>query len=222
MTIAALRAIQDGEFPEVRRLPAPRLNRTPRKEEQVDTQTAVAVSMYKHGETVAAITQATGLTQDQIGAAVTATGVPFVADRYTIRATGPELPPPAKTAAPSTAEALIAWGMGHGSPRVQRLADQARAALADLQQAQRKEAAVTGAEELVRRAEQQLADAKAALRTAKGSSAPATAGTTSDRPTTEECAAIRAWARENGVEVGAVGTPARRVIDAYRAARAAA
>ncbi|MFF2954305.1 histone-like nucleoid-structuring protein Lsr2 [Kitasatospora sp. NPDC057965] len=180
----------------------------------MDAQTAVAVSMYKNGEKVPVITEATGLTEHQIAAAVTAAHIPFVADRNAAPA------PPIDTAA-----TLIAWGTDHSSPRLQRLAGQARAALADLQQAQRREQAVTAAEEEVRAAEQQLAAARQALRDAKGPGPKPTADEEASpigRPDRDETARIRAWARDNGHQVAPVGLVPRAVVDAYRATQPAA
>ncbi|OKI22231.1 histone-like nucleoid-structuring protein Lsr2 [Streptomyces sp. CB03911] len=208
MTVAALQALIDSEIPGIRRLPAPRLTSiTSRGGSNVDASTAVAVSMYRGGETVAAITEATGLTPDRIGAAVTAAGALFVADP------APTAPAPPQEQA---AEALIAWGMQHPASRMQRLADQARTALADLQQAQRKEREVTAAEEQLQQAKQLLAAAEEALRTAKGARPPAAASDA--RPDRDEAALIRAWAREHGEQVGSVGVIPRRLVDAYRAA----
>ncbi|MFI2612074.1 histone-like nucleoid-structuring protein Lsr2 [Kitasatospora sp. NPDC018619] len=170
----------------------------------MDTQTAVAVSMYKAGDTVAAIIEATGLTQEQIGAAVTASHIPFVADRTTA---GPP---------PGPAAALISWGMAHPNARMQRLADQARSALADLQQAQRRATVVAAAEERVRQAEQQLAAARQALRNVKGRPAGPAAG----RPDRAELAEIRAWAAAHGHQVAPVGLVPRAVVTAYREANA--
>ncbi len=169
----------------------------------MNTQQAVAVSMYKAGETVAAIITATGLDQDEIADAVRAAGHHFFAE-----------PQDGSPAAPArnTPQGLIAWGMQHPSQRMQRLADQARTALADLQQARRREAVVTAAEERVRDAKQALADAQNALRTAKGTvAAPG-------RPDRAEAAAIRAWAPGHGHHVGTAGMIPRAVVDAYRAA----
>ncbi|MFD0404988.1 histone-like nucleoid-structuring protein Lsr2 [Kitasatospora sp. NPDC127116] len=171
----------------------------------MDTETAVAVSMYKAGETVAAIIEATGLNQDEIGAAVTKNGNVFFA----------ETPQPEQAAAPAAA-ALITWGMGHANARIQRLADQARAALADLQQARRREQVVSAAEEGVRQAEQLLANARRALRDAKGRPAEATH---SGRPDRAELAEIRTWAAAHGHQVAPVGLIPRAVVDAYRTAQ---
>jgi hypothetical protein len=207
MTIAALRALIDAEIPGIRRLPAPRLNRTPTTDRggpTVDTETAVAVSMYKNGATVAAITDATGLTQNQLAEAVTATGTVF---------TTREQP----TAGP--VGSLIAWGMQHPSSRMQRLAEQARTALTGLQHAQRTEAVVQAAEDRVQQAKQQLADAEQALRAAKGTNAPARSSEASKpRPDRAEYGRIRTWARKNGHQVGIAGVIPRQVVDAYRAA----
>ncbi|MFI9304814.1 histone-like nucleoid-structuring protein Lsr2 [Kitasatospora aureofaciens] len=169
----------------------------------MNAETAVAVSMYKAGETVAAIIEATGLTQDEIGAAVTRAGNVFFAETVQQGSSAP------------AAAALITWGMEHSNARIQRLADQARTALADLQQARRREQVVTAAEERVRQAEQQLAEARQALRNAKGRPAE----TTELRPDKAELAEIRAWAAEHGHQVAPVGLVPRAVVDAYRAAQ---
>lgn len=120
---------------------------------------------------------------------------------------------------PSTAEALIAWGAAHPITRIQGLAAKARAALADLRQASEREGKVAAAEARIARIKAQLVNAEQDLRAAKGATAakaadPAKVGPVEDYP------AIRAWAREHGVDVGAVGRPARAVIDDYHAARA--
>lgn len=167
----------------------------------MDTATAVAVSMYKTGETVAAIVEATGLTQDEIGAAVTSTGTPFVADRGQ---------PPA---APGLAAAeLITWGMQQSAGRMQRLAETARIALADLQHAKRQAEVVAAAEEQVRTAKERLAAAEQALRTAKSGGGAPSSSTTSDPA---ENKLIRAWARERGHHVAVGGIIPRHIVSAY-------
>lgn len=169
----------------------------------MDSAATHAVAMYKAGDPIANITADTGLTEHQIAAAVTRSGTPFITEKT------------ANTAKPSASDSLIAWGMQHANTRMQRLAEQARTALADLQQAQRKEAVVTAAEERLAEARQQLADAEQALRTAKGSASPASS---SNRPDKAEAALVRAWARDNGHQVGTAGVVPRHLVDAYRAA----
>lgn len=134
---------------------------------------------------------------------------------------GPHLVPQTTTAADpaATAEALIAWGAAHTSSRVQALAGKASGALADLRQAYERDSKVTAAEARVARLKAQLANAERDLRAAKGT-APAKAASPSKAQPAEDYRAIREWARENGVAVGAVGIPARSVIDAYHAAHA--
>jgi hypothetical protein len=124
----------------------------------------------------------------------------------------------------SVAEMLMAWGMQHDSSRMQRLAGQARAALAELQQAKRREAAVSDAEARVQRARQQLAAAEKALKAAKGgtpASTPAAKAVAADDASKEERAEIRAWARAQGMEVADQGRIPRDVTAAYRAAHPA-
>lgn len=194
MTIAALNRLLD------RTDPRPSPPQLPAGGSTVDTATAVAVSMYKTGEPVAAIIEATGLTQDQVGAAVTSAGTPFVADRGQ---------PPA-TPGLAAAE-LITWGMRQPAGRMQRLAETARVALADLQHAKRQAEVVAAAEAQVRAAKERLATAEQALRTAKsGSSAPSSS--TSDPA---ENKLIRAWARERGHHVAVGGIIPRHIVNAY-------
>lgn len=168
----------------------------------MDTATAVAVSMYKDGSNVADIIEATGLTQDQIGAAVTRTGTVFHADAVPLR---PAL----------VASELISWGMEHPAARMRKLAETARAALADLQQAKRLAEVVAAAEAKVTAARERLEAAEKVLRAAKSG-----AGTTTSagRDTTEN-RLIRAWARERGHHVAGGGIIPRAIVDAYRAAQ---
>lgn len=120
-------------------------------------------------------------------------------------------------APPSSTEALIRWGAAHSSSRMQALAGKARSALADLRQAAERETKVADAEARVKRLKAQLDNAQKDLASAKGTTAPR-----ATEQAAEDYAAIRAWARESGIEVGAVGRPKREVIDAYHAAQHAA
>lgn len=133
----------------------------------------------------------------------------------------PQLVAPAGPAAepPSTADALIAWGAAHPTTRVQGLAAKARAVLNDLRQASEREGKVAAAEDRIARIKAQLANAEQDLRAAKGTAAAKAAAPVQVGPA-EDYAAIRAWAREHGVDVGKVGRPARAVIEAYHAAHA--
>lgn len=126
---------------------------------------------------------------------------------------------PAPAATPTTNDELIAWGAAHASARVQALAARARAALNELAQLAARDEAVAKAEARVQRLKAQLANAEQDLRAVKNGTAkpqpPAAASNTG-----RDYAAVRAWARENGFEVGAVGIPKRAVLDAYDAAHA--
>jgi len=122
-------------------------------------------------------------------------------------------PTPPTSAIPATAEALIEWGASQDSSRLQALAGKARGALADLRQAAERETRVAEAEARIERLEAQLQNARQDLAAAKGSKPKAPA---------EDYAAIRAWAKERGLVVAAVGRPAQTVIDAYHAAQKAA
>ncbi|MGW5352233.1 WhiB family transcriptional regulator [Streptomyces sp. NPDC004031] len=131
-------------------------------------------------------------------------------------------PTPPASGLPDTVEALIAWGAAHNSTRVQSLAGKARSALADLRQAAEREARVSDAEARVKRLKAQLANAERDLVAAK-STKPKPGSTTTLTPGgAEDYAAIRAWARENGIRVPERGIPKREIRDAYYAANPAA
>jgi hypothetical protein len=152
---------------------------------------------YRTGDTAPIAVEAVGLTQDQLAANDTAPG--------------------------PTAAGLIAWGMQHPGARMQRLAEQARTALADLQQAQRREAVVTAAEDRVREVKDLLAAAEQALRTAKGTTASDRASAPAPRADRRaESTRIRAWARAHGYQVGTAGLISREITDAYHAAHSSA
>lgn len=123
-------------------------------------------------------------------------------------------PDPVSDSMPTTSDELIAWGATHKSSRLQAMAGKACGALADLRQAAEREAKVAAAEARIERLRAQLANAEQDLAAAKGK--PKTA----QPQDAEDYTAIRAWAKENGIEVGAVGRPKRTVIDAYHAAQA--
>jgi hypothetical protein len=135
---------------------------------------------------------------------------------------GPQLVPPAAPAPdPSaSAEALIAWGTAHASSRVQSLAGKTRGALADLRQAYERESKVAAAEARVARLKAHLENAQRDLAAARGGKAkPAGAA---PAPRSEDYPAIRAWAREQGIEVPVRGIPKREIREAYYAAQRAA
>lgn len=118
---------------------------------------------------------------------------------------------------PLTDETLLVWGANHTSTRYQALAARATSALTDLRKAYVQDAKVSAAEARIERLEAQLANAKADLAAAKGK--PAKPATTTAAPV--DYAAVRAWGREHGYEVGTVGRPKRALVDAYLAAQAA-
>jgi hypothetical protein len=156
---------------------------------------------------------------DNALAAAETEGEPAMPDIAPAPRPGPQLVPPASpaTAQPVTHEALIAWGNAHATSRVQSLAGKATGALADLRQAYERDGKVSAAEARVARLKAQLDNAQrdlAAVKSGKAKPASTSAQAKEDYP------AIRAWAREHGVDVGSVGIPARSVIDAYRAAHA--
>ncbi|GAA1977185.1 Lsr2 family DNA-binding protein [Kitasatospora viridis] len=169
----------------------------------MDAETAVAVSLYKNGATVADIAEVTGLTQHELAAAVTGTGAPFAVRTPTNDPSG----------------MLITWGQQHGTKGMQRLAETARNALAGLQEAHRNEAVVEAARARVRAAREQLATAEQALRTAQGTAPKksAAAAPAVPRPDRAEGALIREWARARGHQVGSAGAIAQDLIVAYRA-----
>lgn len=187
---------------------------------------ATALSMYYADKTQAEITEATGLSEDEVTALVNAQERQLDADEATTT-------PPAATVAHADAlvKELLAWAGSHPLAGIRSRAERIAADLAELSERRDSEAAQREAEELVakakaelERAQERLRAAKAGTRTTSPSAAsaptPIRNGTGSGY-SKEELAAIRSWARQNGYKVSSVGVVSKRVREAFAAAHRA-
>lgn len=198
--------------------------------------TAVAASMLKDGDSPEHVRTTLGLSEDELADALQHVDLPVAApaadtdsaDTDASQAGGPE---PASQTVPaevnvpvadSAIEALLTWGEQHDTKGNQVLAARGRAVLVELAQRRDTEHAVADAEARVDKLESELARAREALRHARNGKAavpaPAAPAPIARRRTSEELAAIRTWARNNGHQVADRGLPAQAVLDAYDAA----
>jgi hypothetical protein len=179
-----------------------------------------ALAMY-YGDTDhtdAQISEATGLTPEQIRDLINGYEADFDAASQSAAADRPPLPVAAPIAAAPAlvaglpVEELLAWGEQHSARGVQALAARARAALVDLDARHSSDRAVVAAESQVERlrkqlakAEQQLRDVKAGKTTALPVTAAVVAVSVPDGERWEQPAdkedrrTIREWARTQGL-----------------------
>ncbi|MFJ2745884.1 histone-like nucleoid-structuring protein Lsr2 [Streptomyces sp. NPDC087440] len=181
---------------------------------------AMALSMHGAGHPLDEITQATGLTEDEI------TSLVDVPDRMS-----PDtFPTPSRTqlAADRAVGELLAWAEGHPATAIRKKATRVRNDLTELGERRAAADAQRAAEDRVAQLKAELDTAQALLREVKAGRTPATELTGSPavtsgtpapghRRSTEELAAIRAWARANSHTVASRGNPAKAVLDAYDA-----
>lgn len=179
----------------------------------------MAIAMHRDGDNTEKISQATGLTPDDVTALLAEQGETGQSsdDAPTL-----SLPVPA-----ADVEDLLAWAEAHHTKSVKNRAARVRDDLGRLHDQRATERAVAAAEADVEKLEAELARAKEALRQAKnGTRTPAETGDKPDlqaalaRPSREELRQIREWARANGHQVADRGLPSRTVLEAYRAAHA--
>lgn len=181
---------------------------------------AMALSMYRADADVATITEATGLTEDEITA--------LVASREQTPRT-----PRGDAATPITehtteVEQLLAWAANHPTAAFRGKAARIRADIADLAARRETAEAQRVAERRIRKLKAELEQAQRQLRAAKAGTRPATTDTapTPIRPkaagrSKEELTTIRAWARANGHQVAGTGMVRKEVLEAYDAAHQA-
>ncbi|MFH8419274.1 Lsr2 family DNA-binding protein [Streptomyces collinus] len=173
---------------------------------------ATALSMYYDGANTAAITDATGLTEDEI-TALAETNDP------------PRSTPTDDATAADGVEQLLAWAEGHPTASIRNKAARVRGDLAELTARRATDDAQREAEERVTRLKAELEKAQEDLRAVKAGTAPAAtvaptpirSGLGSGR-SREELAAIRIWARANGHPVADAGMIRKSVLEAYDAA----
>jgi hypothetical protein len=206
---------------------------------------AVAVSMHHSGYPTAAITEATGLTEEEITAAVAAADGTDPAESEPTAAapepeTTPETVPTDHTAAGDTAttapehsvpdiadtNVLLPWAEQHPLASVRSKAARIRQDLADLNQRLATEQATAEAEARIAALRADLKAEEERLRQLKAGGPRAAAvieAPTPIRPaggkrSREEFAAIRTWARENGHQVATTGVIKASIVEAYDAA----
>jgi hypothetical protein len=209
----------------------------------VDAFEAVAVSMHHSGYPTEAITNATGLNEVKITAAVAAAADhpdPAVTEAApAAEAPEPESTPDAVTAddsstavpertVPDIADTtvLLPWAEQHPLASVRSKAARIRQDLADLAQRLATEQATAEAEERIAKLRADLKAEEKRLRQLKASGpraaavieAPTPIRPTSGKRSREELAAIRTWARENGYQVATAGVIKASIIEAYDAA----
>ncbi|MGW1007717.1 Lsr2 family DNA-binding protein [Streptomyces sp. NPDC002520] len=193
---------------------------------------ATALSMFYADHSMEEITEATGLSEDEVTALVAAQQRKADAGE-----TDDAAPAAADDTAPATptvddsVEQLLAWAEAHPTAGIRNKAARVRADVAELTARRAADDAQREAEERVAKLTAELEKAKEDLRAVKAGThttpAAATAAPTPIRPgigsgrTREELAAIRTWARANGHQVADAGMIRKAVIEAYDAAHQA-
>lgn len=231
-----------GDQPVMPHSPAPAADAPAADAPAVDAFEAVAVSMHHSGYPTEAITNATGLTEEEITAAVAAADGtnPAAAEAApAASAPEPETPRDAVTAddtatsvpehtVPDIADTnvLLPWAEQHPLASVRSKAARIRQGLADLTQRLTTEQATAEAEARIVQMRADLKAEEERLRQLKAGgprAATVLEAQTPIRPaggkrSREELAAIRTWARENGHQVGVAGVIKASIVEAYDAA----
>lgn len=104
--------------------------------------------------------------------------------------------------APDAAEQLLVWAEKEGPSRAVTLAARTRSQLKELADLRDRQQASAQEREVLATLERQLVEARRRLRKMTGTNS----------------ARIRAWARDNGYQIGNLGIIRAEIIDAYRAA----
>ncbi|MFE6288194.1 histone-like nucleoid-structuring protein Lsr2 [Streptomyces sp. NPDC057877] len=197
---------------------------------------ATALSMYYADATTAEITEATGLTEDEITALVSAqeekTEAMLEAEEKGAAVTAE--PAATDTASGDSVEQLLAWAEAHPVASIRNKAARVRGDLAELTARHTIDDAQRKAEERVATLKAELDKAQDELRAIKTGTLPSPTATAVAVPaptpirsglgsgrTKEELADIRTWARANGHKVADAGIVAKKILDAYDAAHPA-
>ncbi|MFD4578098.1 histone-like nucleoid-structuring protein Lsr2 [Streptomyces sp. NPDC058417] len=184
---------------------------------------ATALSMFYADHSMAEITEATGLSEDEIAALV-------AAQQRKADAAATDDATPAAPAVDDTMEQLLAWAETHPAAGIRNKAARVRADVAELTARRTTDDAQREAEERVAQLTAELEKPKENLRAVKAGAHPAPAAATAPTPirtglgsgrTREELAAIRTWARANGHQVADAGMIRKAVLEAYDAAHQA-
>lgn len=195
MTVAALLALLDDEQPDVARHPAPWIPHTARKRQEK--------------------------TMSQ--------PIPAPRDPRTTPSATPELravpPAPASPAFEAALQSealpigkLLAWADEHDDKAVRRHAEQARTALAALRDRHSSDAELTAIDREAAELQKRMSE----LRQRRAELQPKKAGRKSTGVPAErdhDPATVRAWAREHGIDVPALGRVPRAVVDQWLAAQ---
>lgn len=166
---------------------------------------ATALSMYYADHPLAQITEATGLTEDEITALVTDQERKIAADDGT---------PLAESTAGDSVRQLLAWAETHQTAGIRNKAARVRGDLAELTTRREAEERIAKLKAELEQAQGQLPAVKSGPRTPAAMPPPAALHKRSKR----ELEAIRTWARTHGHQVADLGLPAKSVLDAYDAA----
>lgn len=198
--------------------------------------TATAASMLANGDSPEHVRETLGLSEAELTEALQHTELAAPATEATHDSTGTAAqettaPTPAGTTDADETEALLAWAENHGAASIRNRAARVRSDLTELSDRRATDAAQQEAEERVARAKAELEAAQAQLRTVKAGGRADTEDQTptpipaapvptpAGRRSSEDLAAIRTWARANGHQVADRGNPAKKILDAYDAAR---
>lgn len=187
---------------------------------------ATALSMFYADHSMAEITEATGLSEDEITALVAAQQRKADAGETDDTTPAATAAAPADPAVDDSVEQLLAWAETHPTVGIRNKAARVRADVAELTARRAADDAQREAEERVAQLAAELEKAKENLRAVKAGAhpAPAPAAPTPIRPglgsgrTREELPAIRTWARANGHQVADAGMIRKAVLEAYDAA----
>ncbi|MFF5315551.1 Lsr2 family DNA-binding protein [Streptomyces massasporeus] len=187
---------------------------------------AMALSMFYADHSMEEITEATGLSEDEITALV-------AAQQRKADAGEPADTTPAalEVTVDGSVEQLLAWAEAHPAAGIRNKATRVRGDLAELTARRATDDAQREAEERVAKLKAELEKAQEDLRAVKAGThpapAPAAAAPTPIRSglgsgrTREELARIRTWARANGHQVADAGVIRKAVLEAYDAAHQA-
>jgi hypothetical protein len=195
---------------------------------------ATALSMYYDGADTAAITDATGLPEDEITALAEANDPPRTPAADDADDTAAADANEAGDNEPGdSVEQLLAWAEAHPTAGIRDMAARVRGDLAELTARRATDDAQRKAEQRVATLQAELEKAQEELRAVMAGTHPANAtatATVAPTPirsglgsgrTKEELAAIRTWARANGYRVADKGMVAKKILDAYDAAQQA-
>ncbi|MGM0361747.1 Lsr2 dimerization domain-containing protein [Streptomyces griseoaurantiacus] len=204
---------------------------TPVTERTLNATEATALSMYYDGTDTAAITDATGLPEDEITALAETNDPPRTTAAADANDTAADDANEDGDNEPGdSVEQLLAWAEAHPTAGIRDMAARVRGDLAELTARRATDDAQRKAEQRVAQLTAELLQAEQELRAVKTGTHPTATVAAAPTPirsglgsgrTKEELAAVRAWARANGYKVADAGIVAKKILDAYDAAQQA-